>query len=77
MSMQSGELAIGGQLAVVLLGPPIMACLWYLVFRLWTGMLGTTDRPWVQRWRKTGFWVLMGAMYALGVALFIYAHFMK
>jgi len=72
-----GESPLWVQVLTIILGPPIMACIWYVLFRLWAGMLGTTNRPWVQRWRRTEFWVLMGAMYVIGTAILIYAHFVR
>ena len=61
----------------VLLVPPIMTALWFLLCRVWTGMLGTTSRARVQRWMRSGLWIVMGGLYAIGLAFFIYAHFIK
>lgn len=62
---------------IFVLVPPIMACLWYLLSRGWTGALGTTNRPRVRGWLRGGFWILMGAMYVLMGAIFFYKHFIK
>jgi len=75
--MQGAQLSLGGQIVLVLIGAPIMACLWYLLSRGWTGVLGTTSRPRVQGWLRGGFWILLGAMYALGAGILIYAHFIR
>ena len=61
----------------VLLVPPVMTALWYLLARAWTGMLGTTDRPRVRGWMHSGLWIIMGGLYIIGIAFFVYAHFIK
>jgi len=54
-----------------------MAGMFYLLSRVWTGVLGTAKRPRVLRWTKSGFWIVMGGLYVIGIALFIYAHFIR
>lgn len=61
----------------VLLVPPIMAFLWYLLARAWTGILGTTSSPRVRTWTSSGVWIVMGTLYVVGIAFFVYAHFIK
>ena len=60
-----------------ILVPPVMACLWYLLARGWTGALGTSNQPRVRGWTRGGFWILLGAMYVLVAGILIYAHFIK
>ena len=61
----------------LILVPPVMAGMFYLLSRVWTGVLGTAKRPRVLRWTKSGFWIVMGGLYVIGIALFIYAHFIR
>ena len=61
----------------VLLVPPIMTFLWYLLSRVWTGILGTSQSPRVKGWMRSGAWAIMGGLYAIGIVLLIYAHFVK
>ena len=57
----------------VLLVPPIMTALWYFLARAWTGLLGTTNRPRVQGWTRSGVWIIMGGLYVIGIA-FLFMH---
>lgn len=61
----------------VLLVPPVMTALWYLLARAWTGLLGTANRPRVRGWTRSGIWIIMGGLYVIGIAFFIYAHVIK
>ncbi len=75
--MDAGPISLPGQIAVLLLGPPIMATMCYLLSRAWAGVLGTTRSPRVQGWTRAGFWIVMGGGYAIGAALFVYAYFIR
>lgn len=61
----------------VLLVPPGMTAAWYVLSRGWTNMLATTNTPVVKGWMRSGTWILMVALYIVGIAFFIYAHFLK
>ena len=60
----------------VLLVPPIGTFAWLLFSRGWTGLLGTTDNETVRGWTKSGFWVVLSILYAVGIAFFIYKYFL-
>jgi hypothetical protein len=57
--------------------PPIMTAMWYLLSRMWIGVLGTSRSRRVQGWMRLGLWVVMGGGYAIGIFILIYAHFIK
>ena len=61
----------------VLLTPPIITGIWYLLSRTRTNILGTTNRPTVRGWMRSGTWIIMGLLYIIGVSFFVYAHFIK
>jgi len=74
MTMESGLLS---DAVWVLLVPPVMTALWYLLARAWIGLLGTTNRPRVQSWTRSGIWIILGGLYVIGIGFFVYAHFIK
>ena len=61
----------------VLLVPPIVTFVWLLLSRGWTGLLETSDNDTVKGWTKSGFWIVLSLSYAVCIALFIYAYFLK
>jgi len=61
-------------LITLLLGPPIMACLWWLASRgFGAAVQGGTVSQKTKRRQKIEFWVLLGALYLLGFGIFIYS----
>ena len=61
-------------LMMLLLGPPIMACLWWLASRgLGAAVQGGTVSQKTKRHQKIEFWVLLGALYLVGFGIFIYS----
>jgi hypothetical protein len=72
--MQTGGLPFGGQLAVLLLGPPIMAALWWLLGSVWSYVAqGGNPTPRTKQWTSKGFWILLVTMYAIAICLATYA----
>jgi hypothetical protein len=65
------------QLLIILLGPIAVAFVWLLFSRVLTDSLGTSDDDAVQGWTQSGFWMVLCLCYVEGIAMFIYAHFLK
>lgn len=65
------------QIIVILLAPPVIAKVACLLFRSWTGVLGTANQPWAQNWLGSLFWAATGAGYVIGVAMFVLARFIR
>ncbi|MGB8029578.1 MAG: hypothetical protein WCF30_07920 [Terracidiphilus sp.] len=59
---------------ILILGPPIMACLWWAMSNGWarTAQAGTISER-TQRRNKVGFWVLLTLMYVMSAGLSLYA----
>jgi hypothetical protein len=76
--MENGVLPLGGQLAVLLLGPPIMAALWWLFGTAWSYVAqGGNPTPRTKKWTRKGFWILLVTMYAVAICMAIYAWIMR
>jgi hypothetical protein len=41
------------------------------------GSLGTSDSDAVRGWTKSGFWILLSLLYAVGVAFLVYKYFIR
>ncbi len=39
--------------------------------------LGTSDSDTVKGWTKSGFWLLLGALYVVCIGMFIYKYFLR
>jgi hypothetical protein len=66
------------QILIFTLGPPVITCLWWLMSRGWAkGIQGSHVSDRTKRREKVGFWVLLCIMYAMGFAMFVYAHFIR
>lgn len=74
--MNSGSQLLSDALWVLLV-PPIITALWFLMARGWTKALGTDKRPRVQGWVRFAGWFVFGGLYLIGIGLFVYAHFLK
>jgi hypothetical protein len=61
----------------VLLVPPIITFIWLFFSRGWTGLLGTSDSDAVKGWTTSGFWIVLSLSYAISIAMFLYAYFVK
>jgi hypothetical protein len=59
----------------VIFVPPIGTFAWLLFSRGWPGVLGTTDTETVRGWTRSGFWIVLSALYAVGFAFLIYKYF--
>jgi len=70
-----GASPVAEQIAVLLLGPPIMTLLWLLMSSGWAGLVqggAVSDRT--KKRQKWEFWVLLTAMYALGLGIIVYGY---
>ena len=72
--MRPGAAPLAEQLAILLVGPPIMAALWWLASRSlgWIFQGGSVSERTKQRQKKE-FWVLLIGLYALGFGIMLYA----
>jgi len=59
----------------VLLVPPIVTFVWLLMSGGLASSLGTSDSKAVQGWTRSGFWILLSLLYAVGFAFLIYKYF--
>lgn len=71
--LRPGAAPIGEQLLTFSLGPPIMACLWWIMSRGWASTVqgGRVSDRTKQR-QKLEFWILLAAMYVFGIGLLLY-----
>ena len=72
--MESAALPIGQQFLGILLGPPVLAVLWWLGSRGWAATLqggSVSDRTKLRQ--KKEFWILLAVMYLLGFGIMIYS----
>lgn len=62
-------------IAVLLLGPPCVACIWWLLSRAWATAVegGSVSEKTKKRQRKE-FWILLTAAYALGIIQSLIQH---
>jgi hypothetical protein len=67
---------MGQQILIILIGPPVMAALWWLGSRGFGGVVqgGSVSERTKSR-QKKGFWILLAALYALGFAIMVYSRF--
>jgi len=77
MLVRHAGLPLYEQILVLIFLPPIITGIWWLMSRGLTNTLGTTDSPTVQGWTSSLGWFILGALYVIGVAFFLYAHFIK
>jgi len=61
----------------VLLIPPIITVLWLLLSGGLASELGTTESKAVRGWTRSGFWVLLSSLYAVGLAFLFYKYFVR
>jgi hypothetical protein len=73
--MGSSLTPIWEQIAIVLIGPPVMACAWWILSRGWARIVqgGTTSEK-TKRRQKVEFWGLLIAMYAVTLGMTLYAN---
>jgi len=60
-----------------LLIPPGITFVWFLMSRGLATALGTSDSSNVKGWTKSGFWLLLAALYVVCLAMFIYKYFIR
>jgi hypothetical protein len=72
--MRTSALPLGEQLIIFLIGPPVMAVLWWLASRgFGTVAQGGEVSDRTKRRQRVEFWLLLLLMYLLGFGIFIYA----
>jgi uncharacterized membrane protein HdeD (DUF308 family) len=72
--MRPGAAPLGEQLAILILGPPIMASLFWIMSRGWAHTVqGEVVSDRTKRRQKMEFWILMVVMYILDIGLSLYA----
>jgi hypothetical protein len=72
--MQHGAAPLGEQIAILILGPPIMATLIWFMSRGWaTSIQGGVASNKTKHRQKVEFWVVLVAMYFLGFGMALYA----
>ncbi len=72
--MRPGAAPLGEQLAILLLGPPIMAALICFMSRGWAlSVQGGVASDRTKRRQKVEFWMVLVAMYAIGAGMALYA----
>jgi hypothetical protein len=66
------------QALIFVFGPPIMACLWWLLSRgTAMGFEGGRVSDRTKKREKRRFWILLCLMYAIVGGIYFYAHFIK
>jgi len=72
--MRPGAAPIGEQLAILIAGPPLMASLIWLMSRGWATSVqtGTVSKR-TKRRQKLEFWIVLVAMYVIGLSMALYA----
>lgn len=72
--MRPSAAPLGEQLAILILGPPIMAGLMWLMSRGWASSIqGGTVSNRTRRRQKIEFWAVLIAMYLIGFGMALYA----
>jgi hypothetical protein len=72
--MRSGAAPIGEQLAVLIVGPPLMASLIWLMSRGWAASVqGGGPSEETKRRQKLEFWIVLITMYIIGLSMALYA----
>jgi hypothetical protein len=71
--MRPGAAPLGEQIAILVLGPPIMSCMWWVMSRgramsIQGGAVSETTK----RRQKKEFWVIFILMYVMLAGIFIY-----
>ena len=74
MTMNSSPTPLWEQIAIVFLGPPIMACVWWVISRGWAKTVqGGIASEKTKRRQKIEFGVLLIAMYVVTLGMALYA----
>lgn len=72
--MRPGAAPLWEQVMILVLGPPIMACLFWLKARGWANNVqGGSVGERTKNRQKLEFWVLMAVMYILGFGIMLYS----
>ncbi len=75
-SFGAAALPISQQFVIVIVGPPVMAALWWMVSRGYGEAVqgGSVSERTKSRQRR-GFWIVLGLLYLVGFAILLYALF--
>ena len=74
MTMRPGAAPLGEQLAILIAGPPVMACLIWVMSRGWAKTVqGGTASERTKSRQKIEFWMVLVVMYVLGFGMALYA----
>lgn len=72
--MGSGGAPLAEQLSILILGPPVMAGLIWLLSRGWaTGVQGGSASDQTKSRQRVEFWVVLVIMYVIGFGMALYA----
>jgi hypothetical protein len=72
--MNGSSTPLWEQIAIVFLGPPVMACAWLLLSRGWAmAVQGGAASGKTKRRQRIEFWVLLAAMYVVTIGMALYA----
>ena len=72
--MSSGMTPLWEQILILLIGPPIMTCAWWVLSRGWAVIIqGGEASEKTKHRQKIEFWGLLIAMYAVSLGMTLYA----
>lgn len=72
--MRPGAAPLGEQIAIVFVGPPVMACLVWIMSRGWASIVqGGTPSERTKGRQKIEFWAILIVMYFIGIGMALYA----
>lgn len=72
--MRPGAAPLGEQLAILIVGPPVMAGLFWLMSRGWAfSVQGGKASERTKGRQKIEFWMILVAMYVIGFGMALYA----
>ena len=75
---RSGAAPLGEQVLILVIGPPVMACLVWLLSRGWASTVqGGLPSERTKRRQKVQFWVVLVVLYIMALGVFLYAWLMR
>lgn len=73
--IHEGALPLGQQIALDLIGPPVITGIWWILARGWAGLMGTTNSDVVRGWQKPALWIVLIGCYFIMFGITIGAYF--